>query len=356
MSFLDRLLGRGAATEDDAVGTGPARSLVIQARDALAAGNMEHAVNRSDAALQLEPDNAAALQYRAVARASLGQVDAALADATAAISRAPRWAEPLVTRGALRDARGDHDGALQDLDRALELAPEDPAVHAARGRSLLGSRHAAEALAELNEAVRLAPEDPRALTARGTAQVELGQFEPAIADFTAALERAPSAKVYSLRADALARHGKLDAALADFNEAVRLEPEQAYGYYARANLQHHLGSYVEQRRDLAKALRFRPDDPGIINSLAWLLSTCVDDKVRDGSRALELARKACALSGKDDFNALDTLAAALAETGDYEEAARQQEQVLAHAPSEVPAYRTRLDTYRLRQPWRDRGR
>lgn len=354
MSFLDRLLGRGAATEEDAIGDGPAKGLINQARDAVSTGHMEQAVALCEQALGLEPDNAAALQYRAVARASLGQVDAALADVTSAIHHAPRWAEPLLTRGALRDARGDHGGALEDLDLALKLAPDDPAVHAARGRSLLGSRQAAEALAELNEAVRLAPEDPRALTARGSAQVQLGQFDGAVADFTAAIAKAPSANLYRLRGDANARRNFLAEALDDFDEAVRREPEQAWGYYARSNLHHHCGRYADQRKDLAKALRFKPDDPAILNSLAWLLSTCPDDKVRDGARALELARKACALPGGGDFNGLDTLAAALAETGAFPEAIKEQEKVVAMAPAEVPAYRMRLDTYRIRQAWRDK--
>ena len=353
MGLLDRLFGRGAATEDEAVGNGPARPLVHQARDAVQAGNLEQAVAHCYAALALEPDNAGALQFRAVARASLGQVAAAMADCTSAIAEAPRWAEPLLTRGALRDAQGDHAGALEDLDRALELAPEDPAVHAARGRSLLGSRQAAAALAELNEAVRLAPNDPRALTARGSAQVELGQYDAAINDFTAALAKAPSATGYRLRGDAYARRGFLAEALDDFDEAVKREPEQARGYYDRANLHHHAGRYTDQRKDLAKALRFKPDDPAILNSLAWLLSTCPEDKVRDGARALELARKACALPGGNDFNCLDTLAAAYAETGAFPEAIATQEKVVAQAPPEVPAFRLRLDTYRLRQPWRD---
>ena len=50
------------------------------------------------------------------------------------------------------------------------------------------------------------------------------------------------------------------------------------------------------------------------NDLAWLLATAPDARFRDGPRAVEHATRACELSGWRDAAALDTLAAAYAET------------------------------------------
>ena len=54
--------------------------------------------------------------------------------------------------------------------------------------------------------------------------------------------------------------------------------------------------------------------------LAWTLATCADDSLRDGARALELARAAVATSKNRSVMAREALAAALAETGDFEQA------------------------------------
>jgi hypothetical protein len=58
----------------------------------------------------------------------------------------------------------------------------------------------------------------------------------------------------------------------------------------------------------------------VLNNLAWVLATSADDKVRNGDRAVELAKTACAGTNyvRPDF--LSTLAAAYAETGDFQTA------------------------------------
>ena len=61
-------------------------------------------------------------------------------------------------------------------------------------------------------------------------------------------------------------------------------------------------------------------DEGLLNNLAWVLATSPDDKLRDGKRAIELATKAAEVSNYETPHVLSTLAAAYAETGDFEKA------------------------------------
>lgn len=62
------------------------------------------------------------------------------------------------------------------------------------------------------------------------------------------------------------------------------------------------------------------ENPHAMNLLAWTLATARDDSVREGERAVELARKANALTAWQIASYIDTLAAAYAELGRWEQA------------------------------------
>lgn len=117
------------------------------------------------------------------------------------------------------------------------------------------------------------------------------------------------------------------------------------GRYSRA-----LASYEE-------ALRLDPEDFDALNELAWLLATCPDAGIRDGRRAVELASRACRLDlGIISAACVDTLAAAHAEAGDFEAAAESERQAIAMLPqgdAESEPYRLRLEMYRAKKPYRE---
>lgn len=85
------------------------------------------------------------------------------------------------------------------------------------------------------------------------------------------------------------------------------------------------------------------------NNLAWVLATSPDDSVRDGKRAVRFARRAMQVAPSIATFA-DTLAAAYAETGDFENAIKYQHIVLkSKSTNEL---RQRLELYRQGKPFR----
>ncbi len=145
-----------------------------------------------------------------------------------------------------------------------------------------------------------------------------------------------------------------DKALADFDEAIRLDPEFAGAYTGHGIAHAKLGDYAAAHADYEHAIQLNPQDHSAQNNLAWLLATCPDDNYRDGSRALVLANRACELTGFSNWYCVGTLAAANAEVGNFEEARTWARETLRLAPQEERAgCKQRLKLYKEGKPYRD---
>lgn len=105
--------------------------------------------------------------------------------------------------------------------------------------------------------------------------------------------------------------------------------------------------------DLASAVRFDPGYAAAYNDLAWLLATCPEAKLRDGPKAVANATRACELSAWADAAILDTLAAAHAECGRFDQAVIWSQRAVELAPEpRKAAIRAHGDLYRQRSPYR----
>jgi serine/threonine-protein kinase len=180
-----------------------------------------------------------------------------------------------------------------------------------------------EALDDLNEAVRWSPDHAGAHLQRG--QLLLG----------------------------MARDRE---ALRDFGTVIRLNPEYPVGYYLRSCCWRRCRDHARQLDDLEQAVRLAPDLSDACNSLSWLLATCLDPSYRDGRRAVALGRRALENAPEQTrAECLDTLAAALAENGEFAEAiARECEAIsLMEDIDRRLNYERRLLLYENNEPYRE---
>jgi tetratricopeptide (TPR) repeat protein len=116
--------------------------------------------------------------------------------------------------------------------------------------------------------------------------------------------------------------GRIDEAIPYFNEALRTESRtgKVKIYYNIGSAYEQNGRYKEAIRFWNMALELEPNNILISNSAAWLLATTDDTSIEDANRAIVLSERACELTGYKDPSILDTLAAAYAASGKFEDA------------------------------------
>jgi len=107
----------------------------------------------------------------------------------------------------------------------------------------------------------------------------------------------------------------------------------------------------------SKAVELDPGQGFYYNGLAWLLATCPQAQYRDGKRAIASAQKALALDSAYAAVYLDTLAAAYAEAGSFDEAVALLQVAIALLKSggkEVESrFYTHLESFRAQKAWRE---
>lgn len=153
---------------------------------------------------------------------------------------------------------------------------------------------------------------------------------------------------------------RFDKAIEHYDAAIELDPTIAVNYSYRGQARNYKGEYFKALEDLEKAVELDiQGEPAAqtYNALAWLLSTCPEGRFRDGPRALKLAKHACKLSDYENAAIVDTLAAAYAEIGNFEEAIKWQEKAIKLAENAWVQGQLidHLELYKQGRPCREPG-
>jgi protein O-mannosyl-transferase len=119
--------------------------------------------------------------------------------------------------------------------------------------------------------------------------------------------------------------GRLAEAVSEFEAALTSVPEWIEPRLYLARTLSAEGRIAQAAAEYRRVLKLEPEFPLALNNLAWILATSADDKVRNGAEAERLARRACEVTKYEVGVYVGTLAAALAEIGQFEEAATTAE-------------------------------
>lgn len=262
------------------------------------------------------------------------------------------WA--LNRRGQLRNDEGQFELAMADFQAALEADPNNWRALHNRGVTFAQNGDFASAFDDFSRVIQLSPKFPKAYSNRATLYVQAGKVEDALADFEQALELDPDLFAAHVgRGRICHQTGRLEEAIAHLDRAIEIDGERCEVVCSRADLHADLGNYGEALRDYARAIQLKPDFAHAYRNGAWLLATCPDERFRDAENALAGAEQALSYGYGQRHAALDTLAAALANAGRFEDAVGTLQQAIEVAPEEArSAYHVRLQLYEARRPFR----
>lgn len=354
-----------------------------------------------DSAIKDDPRNVEALQARAAVRLQAGDVEGAVADMEQILAEDPtnrNVAREVVRRLAELDRVDD---ALELLTKALEAKPSE-GLYSLRAMVYRMKERDDDALSDLNKAIAMQPKDPIALLARAEVSISkkdlqsakddlraaknidprVGQLEQAIlvgcliaieegrmADAINAmkllLDNDPGNEFRQLQlANLYIQDERPRKAIELLDEILDRDPKNIGVLRSRADAFLSVGDHEKAIADYEQAIKVVDDSTseynlsGILNNLAWVLSTSPQDGVRDGKRAVELGERAVELTKEEEPHILSTLAAGYAEMGNFEKAIEWSNKAVELGKSQdhqqIEQLEEELESYRAKKPWREK--
>jgi tetratricopeptide (TPR) repeat protein len=299
-------------------------------------GKLDEAIPQYQQALQLKPDYAEAHYNLGNALLQKDRVDEAIPQFQQALQLIPDYTEARINLGNALLQKGRVDEAIPQYQQALQLKPGHTEAHFNLGVALVQKGRVDEAIAQYQQALQLKPDYTEAHYNLGVALLQKGSVDEAITQFQQALQINPAyAEACGSLGYALLQKGGVDEAIVLLQKALEIKPD-----YTDARI--NLGNAFLQKDKVdqaipqyQQALQINPADPAIQNKLAWLLATAPQASLRNGVKAVELARQANLLTGGENPVILHTLAAACAEAGRFSEAVETAQHALRLAESQT---------------------
>lgn len=304
LNYANQLAGRGEHDEaiailDGLIDLNPGFPPLYAVRGSLYALQLRHDKTLADynEAIKLGEFDVDCYVARGQVWAGLGEYERAVDDFNTAIEMEP-LAEAYSARGDAFMAIGKYIAAIDDYERVIKRRP-DASAYEARGNAYFYLNLFDDALNDFNTATQL---DPNMVTSYGiyamlgNIHLRQGDHGAAAEDFTRVIklmadivdedslnfinsdfkshlyETAVRAvgTAYCGRGMARSRTGDVAAAHSDFSSAIRIMPEQASFYLARASAYAERGEHSEAMQDLEVAARLDGQSAETHCMMAWV--------------------------------------------------------------------------------------
>lgn len=279
-------------------------------------------------AIQAKPYLAKPYFLRSVAKINLEDYAGAEADASKALELNPFLTDAWEARGVARQNLGRDRDAIGDYKKALELIPRNRHILFNMALAQVEVKDYDEADKTFSEILRYYPNFDNGYIGRARLRLASGDTIAATADIDKALSlNRNSLNAYIMRAD-IAMNSRQDykSALADMNEAIKLQPKFAGLYINRAFLRYNTDDYFGAMADFDYALQLEPLNAAALFNRGLLLTevNANDRALNDFTKVLEL--------NPDDYRALYNRAVVYGKKGEYAAATADINRVIEAFP------------------------
>lgn len=252
-------------------------------------------------------------------------------------------------------ALGDAGRGERHLRRAIALNADHAGAHFALAMLLAREGRRAEGAEHLERAADLAPENLSWRLQRAQMRASSGNTAGAVEELDQIVARDPGmVEARQMLSAVLVGAGRTEEAATQLQDLIALTPDDLQARFNLGLMLFQASRYAEARTALEAALERFPADLANRHLLARLLAVSPEEEVRDGDRAVELARSV--VDEQPLVDHLETLAMALAEAGRFDDAVTWQQRALEAerqaAGGNSPQRLDRLALYRARQPLR----
>ena len=280
--------------------------------------------------------------YRSVAKISLDDYRGAEADASMAIERNPFITDAYQVRGVARQNMRNFAGAIDDYNAGLELMPEDKTFLFNKAVCEETLKRYDDADSTYHRLLRIDSRNDRAYLGLAQLKMALGDTVTALTMVDKSLElNKNNPNAFSMRSQILMRFGKdYKKALADIEEAIKLDPKFAGYFINRAYMKYNLDDYFGAKSDYDYALGLDPlSVEGHFNRGLLLAEVGENNKAIDDF-SFVLRRDAT------NFMALYNRAMLYTKTGQHRLALADYDAMLAKYPEFEAGYMARGDVKR----------
>lgn len=274
------------------------------AERAFADGRADEALAWLAKTLAVQPRDAPALRLRGRISLARGDASAALSDLRSAVHDAPGSPELVGLLAQAHHAKGEPQLARDVLADAVRFKPDDPALRLLLAADMAEAGERTAAARELDAAIAQAPGDVRAYAAKARLAMAQHDLDTAERVWRARLAATPDDVDAWLDVAAMRqlRHGT-KGAMALFDDGEKTSPGRLAVAQARAEWLARQGRIDEAIAEYEQLHARAPEDRAVANNLAWQLVQRHRDRA-DLQRALAIAQP---FSASSDPRCLDTL-------------------------------------------------
>jgi tetratricopeptide (TPR) repeat protein len=322
-----------------------ASELLDRGRSYFRMGDFDRAIEDYNEAIQLDPKNSAAFLSRGCALGGKKKWNAAIKDFTESIRLDPKNAWAWYNRGFARlvlepvepNEKPVMHESVKDFDQAIRLDPKNSLSFLYRGIALSWS-NPTQSMEDCSECIRLDPANVMAYRIRisvrsaGFGTEELRVMKENLVDADSIVRLTPKdVSAWILRGNLRHIAKDISGAAGDFNAAIRINPMSPDALFARGEYRLAEGEWAKAFEDFEAVLGIDPKHSGAMKEKAWIYAACPEEKLRNGTTALVLAKeylKRYETEGTIGGTAQALMAGAYAELGDFEEAVKWQKLML----------------------------